>query len=840
MSAFHNPPSVLEALPQELLDAICFALIVAHDPDADLFQIVIPLLQTSRHLYKSLDPRFPASHALWRRVFRGCFDHSAVVRRAFNPNSEDYTDQLVLYNNTLACIRAGNVSSLLAADALCTAYIMLGEDDGKNRARLEAAGLYTFAKNWITTNLYLGSGTQDGWPRASSEATCAMWVMWELETRDRLLAESAVEREHFVRLILPFVFVPYRYTSAEAPPSHFTIPLPAAALSANNSSLTPSIPTAHGLYPVTRPYPPQSQVHFASRPSINYASICNAAKLLYVARRELFPFPSAPHFYPTRAAADAAGIRDVGPTVEDMNEVNAGCAVRLVGASSQSAPRSRRRDCDWYRSRQCKDHLGQDDGRRRIPGATYEPGTLDGLWQGRILYPNTFLLENLLNDPNFPTGGVTEQSLFVITKPFFVRFQEHHAFYPDEAIPSYIDGPSNTPTSTSLPPPNENMKHGWFPSPPTFPPTADIHSPFFHLPPQQINGPTTTFRVEPERGCIRVGLRVGNYTLGGREWVYKTFQRKSPAQEQQQQHRGWHTQHQREEEKVHGVGLGDDGCSRCRARDRWEEEREAQAEAAAAAAQDDAMMPLTEQDEAQFSSVGLGFDQPQQEDDDDYEDDAMDAESDLATQDDDAQSDGDEGVVDTSSGNRLYPRIRPTYDLDEDGDEEDDFGLNYPDADGDEDMEPVEGRPARLLRSRPSPRLRPRSKRTPTCRGIRDIIITGTTDYKHARAWGDYVYFGRVRQWDGLIGILRRSRAGLGDIFMYGYVVGGGGEEELMASFAGVGGQDTEAAPAAGPGQQEEEKVTGSPGCFVGNWRTLSDNPNHPPYECAFVMSRRA
>lgn len=94
------------------------------------------------------------------------------------------------------------------------------------------------------------------------------------------------------------------------------------------------------------------------------------------------------------------------------------------------------------------------------------------------------------------------------------------------------------------------------------------------------------------------------------------------------------------------------------------------------------------------------------------------------------------------------------------------------------------------------------------------------TDRRHELAWGNFTFHGRVRPWDGLIGILRRSvclsfchstychiidaaqywpRQNF--IFFYGYLVGG----------------ET----------------------FVGNWRFAAADPNIPTWESAFVMSRR-
>lgn len=42
-----------------------------------------------------------------------------------------------------------------------------------------------------------------------------------------------------------------------------------------------------------------------------------------------------------------------------------------------------------------------------------------------------------------------------------------------------------------------------------------------------------------------------------------------------------------------------------------------------------------------------------------------------------------------------------------------------------------------------------------TLSGVQDIIITGETSVKQGEAWGHYSYIGRVRQWDGLVVLLR-------------------------------------------------------------------------------------
>ncbi|KAJ6617634.1 hypothetical protein B0H10DRAFT_1948146 [Mycena sp. CBHHK59/15] len=61
------------------------------------------------------------------------------------------------------------------------------------------------------------------------------------------------------------------------------------------------------------------------------------------------------------------------------------------------------------------------------------------------------------------------------------------------------------------------------------------------------------------------------------------------------------------------------------------------------------------------------------------------------------------------------------------------------------------------------------------CDGVLDVVFTGATDARHGMAWHHYEYTGRVRPWDGLIGILMKPRdasLGLATCFLSGHLVG--------------------------------------------------------------------
>jgi hypothetical protein len=114
----------------------------------------------------------------------------------------------------------------------------------------------------------------------------------------------------------------------------------------------------------------------------------------------MIPLPIPPHVLPTRADAFALGITEVGPTQEDIVDFNSHKSARLVkriiwdwnrgvgvepGASDgiEYVEASQMWDCDWWRLRFCWDTWRSQP--RWRPGKVYMPGTLSGLWQGKMM-----------------------------------------------------------------------------------------------------------------------------------------------------------------------------------------------------------------------------------------------------------------------------------------------------------------------------------------------------------------------------------------------------------------------------------------------------------------------
>lgn len=136
-----------------------------------------------------------------------------------------------------------------------------------------------------------------------------------------------------------------------------------------------------------------------------------AAKLIYFSHREVFPVAVPPHLPRTRAHAFQLGLTMVGPTQEDVQELNAHKVAEFVPKSawewwddiknydtlgpearSKLAP-SARWDDDWNRLADCNSVFTPVSLKRMH----YTPGILSGLWQGRMLVCNMDALPLLIS-----------------------------------------------------------------------------------------------------------------------------------------------------------------------------------------------------------------------------------------------------------------------------------------------------------------------------------------------------------------------------------------------------------------------------------------------------------
>lgn len=166
--------SPLFAIPVEILERIALevALLSPLGPPADL----IPLLCTCKYVHRTLS--FHSSNDLYAKIFRGMFDVGAPRRRFGRRalQSDVLALQLRTYCATLQRIRRGDIYASDVEHLLRTAFILVTENDGKNRAQLEWANTYGFVNNFARHRLW--HDAVNGWPQDTPLHSLALWVMW--------------------------------------------------------------------------------------------------------------------------------------------------------------------------------------------------------------------------------------------------------------------------------------------------------------------------------------------------------------------------------------------------------------------------------------------------------------------------------------------------------------------------------------------------------------------------------------------------------------------------------------------------------------------------------------
>lgn len=162
------PTTILEQILQET------ALVNPLGPPAD----IVPLLQTCRYLHHVLS--LNNNRHLYARIFRSMFDYRAASRR-FGPRacySSNLAVQLKKYCSTLRRIRHANLDSDTLNLDLWNAFFMMMENDGRNAAQLEWAGLKPFVDRLVRERLWHGREASHDWPAENTVNALALWLMW--------------------------------------------------------------------------------------------------------------------------------------------------------------------------------------------------------------------------------------------------------------------------------------------------------------------------------------------------------------------------------------------------------------------------------------------------------------------------------------------------------------------------------------------------------------------------------------------------------------------------------------------------------------------------------------
>ncbi|KAF9237060.1 hypothetical protein BU15DRAFT_49217 [Melanogaster broomeanus] len=631
-------------LPLEIIEEVVLEL---HDDPTNPPSMIPPLLQTCKQLYNSLG--FKTNNHLYARLFVSRFDGSAAARRLgeLGSNAPGLSYQLRSYCSALKCLRTGDIHANDIPRTFWICFSMMMENDGKNRCQLEAAGLPDFVDRFVRERLY--ENNEAGWPAESEVNSLAMWLLWFTSTEERLRAETPEQRAQMTKLILPYVLMPVRYAAYFAPHTHFTLPL-----SLDTSQHPHSFHTVHGIYPQYREGRSwKTPLYEVKDLEVGVPLASVAAKLVYFSRREVSPVGVPPHLPRTREHAFQLGLTMVGPTQEDVQELNEHKIAKLVPETTW----------DWWSKIKGYDHLRPEELAKRAPSARwdndwsrlvdcnhlfapislkrphYTPGQLRGLWQGRMLYPDDNLYGTLMQTPEMP-ASFDEQTIGLAAAPVFMRLREYHCMdvEPHQPIPGGgKDGAGG-------------IQNAWFPN---------------------------SMRYQEVSVCIsHHGLTI---TCQERTSFYHEYVVGGPDLHDESKCRG--CQYRGTSEMV--LREHDDRYLQCRYPDAQYVEG-SYLEALDQALAEDGM-----------------------EEGEDEEDDAM-------------EEDSSEADVEMNTDGELEIKRK--------------------------------------------------------CDGIRDIVLVGETDMRHGHAWHHYKFYGRVREWDGLVALIRipvMNPHVLGVWIFTGYVIGG-------------------------------------------------------------------
>jgi hypothetical protein len=186
--------SPLSVIPAEVLENIALEVVLATPlgPPSTL----IPILCTCKRINNILC--FDKNRNLYARIFNCKFDTSAS-RRRFGSRavpSRSLADQLLSYTNAIQDIRGGDIYSPHVNTTLWTAFLMMLENDGKNKAQLDWACLDAFLGQYIKNRLSEGRDQCRGWPVENEGNSLVLWLMAMTTNEGRLNKLSPIFVAH--------------------------------------------------------------------------------------------------------------------------------------------------------------------------------------------------------------------------------------------------------------------------------------------------------------------------------------------------------------------------------------------------------------------------------------------------------------------------------------------------------------------------------------------------------------------------------------------------------------------------------------------------------------------
>ncbi|KIY65933.1 hypothetical protein CYLTODRAFT_445005 [Cylindrobasidium torrendii FP15055 ss-10] len=383
---------------------------------------------------KRLNDLVVGSNDLYELVFSAKFS-SRFAQDLAGLTSPNWRFQLDYYNQALALVqlRAFPPDPVELQQLLWAVYVMcLEDDDGLNRAQLDSVHAYDWIKSYVMNHLYDGSNENNGWPLESDENALALWIMWYLTTKDRIMSEPEEESDIIVSLVLPYVIGHFRYTTAWAPPNHLHLPLPKRIQLPGNQSapttLLISWPTPHGPHPIYKKSRPWNHCLFEHRVALAPPLLTLAAKQHFFIRREIYQFGMPPTMPRTRAEAPERPLPF--PTQEDIIEFNSHRLGGFDGLQGGTKIGCRLARAEWRRMQYCANPWSGS----RVSNI-YIPGSLSGLFVGRMLMMNEFALAGLLANAALP-AGLSEMLLSMTVTPVYMRLEELVCRHGEDVLPS--------------------------------------------------------------------------------------------------------------------------------------------------------------------------------------------------------------------------------------------------------------------------------------------------------------------------------------------------------------------------------------------------------------------
>ncbi|KAJ7216026.1 hypothetical protein GGX14DRAFT_607180 [Mycena pura] len=623
-----------------------------------------------------------------------------------------------------------------------------------------------------------------GWPRDTRAAAAALWVLWFFEGKGTHVFSCAPKSKseadpnaHLMTLLLPFICAPFRYASALAPPHHYSVPLLPGVLAGAGTGAAITIPTFHGAYPIyvlgasvspagarvgARTRGPGLRARGRTQEALGPLLCASPARLLFFARMQAGSRMGVPpHLARDRVEAEArwraagnTGPMPVGPTQADIYEKNARPLVRfepqlpaLPSASTAPVPQTPTRgltyaeperagavepaadaeaeanadkvpsgDGRWahhrWRARLCRRYHGQGMwDDGSALGPAPGPSTSQWQWQGRGGAPSG-RIGHVYELGSF--AGLWAGTLLMPSETQYTAL----IGTPGGALPP--GGLARDDFTAAARPVYMRIAEHWsfHPQSPAPPPAADGTTGD-----EGLRGgwlPPRARVVSAGGGQIEVRVPAADVRRGGEDaHVYETVL------------------DGRVREGAHDVEKCP-GCARAAKRAQSAKERERARARTVGVLDDDVTMHGEDSDVAGGSARAPSVEGPG-------------SHSPPQTSSPAASSAPSAGSLSSPPSHSSSPTTQtPSSDSDTAAWPEWDVHRRLFASDDDEGWEAV-------------------------CDGVQDVVFTGATDPAHGQAWHHYEFAGRVRPWDGLIGLVMRPRnrlLGLATYFIAGHLVG--------------------------------------------------------------------